>query len=134
MIGMKHFWLVLLSIIFCRSCFAAPALAPEDAVQLQEAMGTYFAATAENRKAHTFAPQLEKWLLTNESDVRQSAWQAYQAAPIHGDAKADFEARRVRFDKHLSPYTLKSVGTRPLNGWPLFIAMHGGGGAPKALN
>jgi predicted esterase len=126
--------LIFLCAVFCRSCFAAPALAPEDAVQLQEAMGAYFAATPDNRKTHTFAPQLEKWLLTNESEVRRSAWQAYQAAPLHEDAKANFEARRVRFEKHLSPYTLKSVGTRPANGWPLFIAMHGGGGAPKALN
>ncbi len=26
------------------------------------------------------------------------------------------------------------MGTRPANGWPLFIAMHGGGNAPKEVN
>ncbi|HEY0073032.1 MAG TPA: hypothetical protein VGB77_02945 [Abditibacteriaceae bacterium] len=126
--------LIFLCAVFCRSCFAAPALAPEDAVPLQEAMTAYFAATPEQRQAHAFTPELEKWLLTNESDVRQVAWQAYQAAPIHNQATSDFEKRQVRFGQHLSPYTLKSVGTRPLNGWPLFIAMHGGGGTTQEVN
>jgi pimeloyl-ACP methyl ester carboxylesterase len=48
--------------------------------------------------------------------------------------RKDFEAKQVRFEKHLSPYTVKTVGTRPKNGWALFIAMHGGGGAPKEVN
>src|SRR5437764_73110 len=42
--------------------------------------------------------------------------------------------KQVGLDKHLSAYTVRAVGTRPTNGWPLFIAMHGGGGAPKELN
>jgi pimeloyl-ACP methyl ester carboxylesterase len=29
---------------------------------------------------------------------------------------------------------VKTVGMRPTNGWALFIAMHGGGGAPKQVN
>ena len=70
----------------------------------------------------------------NEPAVRQAAWEAYRGAPIHDAAKQDFDAKQVRFDKHLSPYTVKTVGTRPTNGWALFIAMHGGGGAPKEVN
>ncbi|MEL7499968.1 MAG: hypothetical protein AAFN77_20360 [Planctomycetota bacterium] len=48
--------------------------------------------------------------------------------------KADFDAKRVTFEKHVSPYTVKTVGKKPKNGWPLVIAMHGGGGVPKATN
>ena len=44
------------------------------------------------------------------------------------------EKNQVTFEQHLSPYTIKEVGTRPEHGWPLFIAMHGGGGAPQELN
>src|SRR5205807_8344634 len=40
----------------------------------------------------------------------------------------------VRHEKHLSAYKAREVGKRPKNGWPLVIAMHGGGGAPKQVN
>jgi len=40
----------------------------------------------------------------------------------------------VRSGQHVSPYTVKTVGQRPPKGWALFIAMHGGGGAPQELN
>ncbi|MGE4550821.1 MAG: hypothetical protein AAEJ57_05475, partial [Opitutales bacterium] len=46
----------------------------------------------------------------------------------------DFEAARVTSGKYLSPYVVRKVGQKPDTGWPLFIAMHGGGGAPKELN
>lgn len=53
-----------------------------------------------------------------------------QSTPL----RARSDAHEVRFEQHMSPYTVKTVGTRPTNGWPLFIAMHGGGNAPKELN
>lgn len=124
--------IALFSLVFCRVCFAA--LAPEDALPLHEAMTSYFVATSEQRQKQTFTPELEKWLFTNENDARAIAWQAYKEAPIHSDAEADFERRQVRFEKHLSPYTLKTVGNRPANGWPLVIAMHGGGGTTQEVN
>jgi pimeloyl-ACP methyl ester carboxylesterase len=73
-------------------------------------------------------------LKQNEPAVRGVAWSALYAAPIHDALKKDFDAHQVRFEKYLSPYTVKSVGTRPAKGWALFIAMHGGGGAPKEVN
>ena len=66
--------------------------------------------------------------------MRGVAWDEYRAAPIHSELKADFDAHQVRFEKYMSPFTVKTVGTRPTNGWALFIAMHGGGGAPKEVN
>src|SRR5262249_50689164 len=44
------------------------------------------------------------------------------------------EQSQVRYEMHLSPYTVKQVGKRPKQGWPLFIAMHGGGGVAKPVN
>lgn len=73
-------------------------------------------------------------LKTNPEAVRELAWKRYLKSPLGRIRKADFENKRVTFEKHLSPYTVKEVGTRPEGGWPLFIAMHGGGGAPQKLN
>jgi transglutaminase superfamily protein len=73
-------------------------------------------------------------LLVNENAVRQAAWKGYTASKIHGELKNDFEKNVVRHDKHLSPYTVKRVGKKPNGGWPIFIAMHGGGGVPKNVN
>jgi len=77
---------------------------------------------------------LQQLLRDDEPAARRAAWETFRSAPIHEAMKEDFDAKRVRFDKHLSPYTVKTVGQRPTNGWALFIAMHGGGGAPKEVN
>ncbi len=42
--------------------------------------------------------------------------------------------KQAAFENYTSAYTVKYVGSRPTNGWALFIAMHGGGNAPKELN
>ncbi|HUR47311.1 MAG TPA: transglutaminase domain-containing protein, partial [Candidatus Saccharimonadales bacterium] len=105
-----------------------------DQSALQKALGEYFGAAPESRKEWKFSASLDRLLAQNEADVRAETWNAYRSAPIHEAAKKDFDNKEVRFDKHVSTYTVKTVGTRPANGWPLFIAMHGGGGAPKALN
>ena len=101
--------------------------------QIERAATTYFQASATERAKMKFAGAIEKALRANEPAVRAAAWNAFRGA--RGDAlKSDFEAHQVRSGKYLSPYTIKTVGTRPAHGWPLFIALHGGGGAPKAVN
>jgi len=73
-------------------------------------------------------------LRSNENDVREIAWKAYAGSKLHAESKADFDAKLVKHEKHTSAYTVKHVGNKPKGGWPLFIAMHGGGNAPKAVN
>ena len=73
-------------------------------------------------------------LQSNPAAARQLAWERYLQSTLGRKRKSDFEQNQVTFQKHLSPYTIKTVGKRPENGWPLFIAMHGGGGAPQKLN
>ena len=74
-------------------------------------------------------------LLSSHPDAaRELAWKNYLQSPLGLKRKSDFDKNQVTFQKHLSPYTIKEVGKRPENGWPLFIAMHGGGGAPQRLN
>ncbi len=121
-----------------QACYMPPRvsrdLKPADAAKLGKALADYFAASTNQQAKWKFPRGLEKLLRENETAVRHAAWEAYRSAPIHDALKADFEAKQVRFEKHLSPYTVKTVGTRPTNGWALFIAMHGGGNAPQALN
>lgn len=109
-------------------------LTPKNATALDKELKNYFLADTKQQATWKFSARLEKLLLENESAVRMAAWTAYCSAPIHAGLKTNFDAKVVKFDQYTSPYTVKQVGSRPTNGWPLFIAMHGGGGAPKELN
>jgi len=109
-------------------------LPSKDETKLKAALAAFFVAPTNQQATWKFASGLEKLLRDNEPAVRRAAWEAFRAAPIHAALRQDFDAHRVRFDTHHSPYTVKTVGTRPANGWALFIAMHGGGGASQELN
>jgi transglutaminase-like putative cysteine protease len=112
----------------------AKGLPKSDSVALKDVFTGYFTADPGRQAAWKFAAGLEALLNENEPTVRQIAWEAYRAAPIHTNLHADFEAHIVNSRGYRSPYTVKEVGKRPANGWAMFIAMHGGGGAPKRVN
>ena len=109
-------------------------LSPRDETRLKKAVTDYFTAPADKQARWTFDGGLDKLLRKNEAAVRGTVWNTWRSLPLHEALKQDFDARQVRFEKHLSPYTVKTVGARPEKGWALFIAMHGGGGAPKEVN
>ena len=113
---------------------AITPLPAKDAAALRKELDKYFRADVTRQAKWKFSTKLENLLAENESAVRLAAWNAYSAAPIHADLKTNFDAKVVRSGEYTSPYTVKPVGTRRAKGWPLFIAMHGGGGAPKELN
>lgn len=116
------------------SALANQPLRPAEAAKLKKELTAFFKAEPEKQAHWKFAHSLDVLLEKNESAVRQAAWEAYRAAPIHGALQRDYQARQVRFDANLSPYTVRAIGQKPANGWPLFISMHGGGGAPKEVN
>jgi hypothetical protein len=111
-----------------------PGLTPEQVKQVEKAARDYYGADAAEQAKWRFDRALDRLLLENEPAVREAVWRAYRDAPVHGAMKEDFEANRVRYQKYVSPYKVKKVGKRPEGGWPLFIAMHGGGNTPKAVN
>ena len=119
-------------------CFAPPAatkpLAPKDEVKLKAALTEFFNANTDRQAAWKFSSSLEKMLRNNEPATRRVAWEAFLAATNHGNLRQSFDEKKVRFVEHVSPYTVKTVGTRPANGWGLFIAMHGGGGTTQEFN
>ena len=105
-----------------------------DEAALKKEMGAFFAASTNQQADWKFSAKLDQLLGDNEPAVRKAVWEVFRDTPIHEPMKDDFDAKQVRFDRHLSAYTVKTVGTRPTNGWALFIALHGGGGAPKQVN
>ena len=112
----------------------AKPLKPADQKKLAKAASDYFTADAQRRAVWQFPSGLDRLVKQNEPAARQAVWEAYRSAPIHGPMKEDFATNSVRFGPHLSAYTVKPVGAKPAAGWPLFIAMHGGGNAPKRVN
>lgn len=109
-------------------------LTPRVEAKLKKALAEFFTAPAEKQAGWKFPGGLNKLLVENEPAVRQTAWEAFKAAPVHNAFKQDFDAKQASFQKYVSPYTVKFVGERPADGWALFIAMHGGGGTEKAVN
>lgn len=119
---------------FCVPPKAIKPLAFKDEAELKIALTAYFTAPADRQLKWKFPRALEKLLRDNEPAVRRVAWETFRGAPIHEAMKNDFDSNRVRFETHVSPYVIHTVGTRPPNGWALFIAMHGGGGVPQEVN
>lgn len=101
---------------------------------VRRAAAAWFGASQGERDATEFAKSLDQLVAAQEDAARAAVWQAYRSAPLHQATRVDFEAQQVQHGGHLSPYTLKQVGEQPAGGWPLFIAMHGGGGVPKQVN
>ncbi len=66
--------------------------------------------------------------------VRGCIEQAWLQSTVTQQMRADALGRKVRINGQEAIYTLRAVGERPTGGWPVVIAMHGGGGVPKEVN
>jgi len=114
--------------------YAAPAKGSADE-GLRAQIDRYFAADEKTKADFSFDLNLDAELKTKKGDarLRKLVWQSLKAH----DKKllqADHDALRVRAGGKESPFTIKQVGKKPAGGWPLVIAMHGGGGVPKMIN
>ncbi len=109
-------------------------LTKEQSEQVATAAREFFAADAEKQAAWKADAALDTLLAADEASVRAAVWDVFRSAAIHEKLRKDFEDNQVRHEKHLSPYVVREVGKKPERGWPLVIAMHGGGGAPKEVN
>ncbi len=119
-------------------CYAPPAiihpLRKNESAKLQKELVAYFTAPLEKQQSWKFPTQFDRLLRANEPAVRQAVWNAYRSDSAQSAVRQDYQSNRVHYAEHVSPYVVKTVGSRPRDGWPLFIAMHGGGGAPQELN
>jgi len=102
---------------------------------LLEQLARYFAADPARRATFEFDRNLDEELRTPAGDARLRAlvWQALKQHELPL-LKPDYDARIARAGGKTSPFTVKQVGERPAGGWPLVIAMHGGGGVKKQVN
>ncbi|HEY3285454.1 MAG TPA: transglutaminase domain-containing protein [Armatimonadota bacterium] len=93
---------------------------------LHDRFGTDEAAKAAAEKALQSVPYTPA--------LGRLAWGAYRASSAHAALRQEFDQKIVATADRRSPYLWRTVGTKPADGWALVIAMHGGGGAPKAVN
>jgi len=101
---------------------------------LAKELREYFQAAPDARGKKTFSNESDVLLATHPAAVRKLAWSAYRSGWRRKQLAGDIQASKVTW-KHLTmPYVVRTVGKMPQGGWPLFIAMHGGGGAPKHVN
>ena len=57
-----------------------------------------------------------------------------RAALLKQERTAELEAKSITLGEHTMPWLEKTFGDAPMSGRSLWISMHGGGGAPKAVN
>ena len=101
--------------------------------ELEKQINTFFEKESES-PVKAFSDKTNQWFAQNQKQLVTQVWEMYQKSPQALSMQADFDQNQVRFREHLSPYVVREVGERPKEGWPLFIAMHGGGGAPAQVN
>lgn len=73
-------------------------------------------------------------LSSDPAQVRRVLWEQYARSAGALGLRADLQGNLVRTSDRSSPFVVREVGEMPASGWPLVIAMHGGGGAPQELN
>jgi predicted esterase len=115
---------------------AARSRAEEDPPRLLEkAVSEWFAKPDAERRESDLAEAATVYsaLIATRPEAARTAVLAGYRAGMRGRAGA-FEKRAVTAGKFTMPFTLDRRGTKPKAGWPVFIALHGGGGAPKEVN
>ena len=131
--GRGQLWGVNVTARYAPEQRAAAAIGGDDALLAQ--LARYFAAGAARQATFEFDRNLDEELRTEAGDARLRAlvWRALRTheRPL---LQPDYDARIARAGGKTSRFTVKQVGEMPAGGWPLVIAMHGGGGVKKEVN
>lgn len=109
-------------------------LQSDAAKTLQTALRELFQQPADQRDLTLLPSTWDAEIPDHESAIRQMVWDAYRESPEAKSLREDWEDKKVTWRDYVSPYTVKQVGEKPESGWPVFIAMHGGGGVPPEVN
>ena len=68
-------------------------------------------------------------------NVAQALWTKYQQEQAQvQERKNEQTTRELHYRGKTMRYSLEKIGSRPVGGYPLYIALHGGGSAPASLN
>ncbi len=108
------------------------ALSKPDRKELDKKLAAWFEEDPKSRtmtgsKYGRFSPEKRAW-------VKKRVWEAYRKGRIAKKLRPEFESRAIHSGKHVMPFSVEKRGKKPAEGWPVLIAMHGGGGVPKRVN
>ena len=101
---------------------------------LEQALATSFSEVRKEDYDFADLSEFDALLPGNEEIFRSLAWNAYRKGGALDEMQPDHKAGKVVSGEYVSPYVVRQVGKMPEGGWPLVIAMHGGGNAPKQVN
>lgn len=69
------------------------------------------------------------------SEIKEKVWAEYiEKASADPARRREFEEKALKYGEVTMRYEIFTIGEAPEEGYPLYIAMHGGGSAPKELN
>jgi dienelactone hydrolase len=72
---------------------------------------------------------------TDFTKIESQLWQKYtQAITNDADHLRDFSAKEIKYGDKVMRYSFEQRGTAGENGFPLYIALHGGGSGPTWVN
>ncbi len=117
--------------------FAADGEKPLDAEQSKAAVKSLqdYLQQPRDKRAKLAEQSFAKTPLTrDDATVAQKALVDDHVSMIRDTRAAEMKARKVQTGKMEMPFFYKTFGDKPAGGRSLFISMHGGGGAPKAVN
>jgi hypothetical protein len=67
------------------------------------------------------------------AEARQLLWQDH-VATVRATRQKEWDEQSITVGDKTLRWKQKQFGTKPKDGWNLYISMHGGGGAPKRVN
>jgi len=115
---------------------ATRAAAQEGVGVLDSTVAAWFARPPAERKDGDLAPAAAVYselVAAGRSDAaRRAVVLGYRSGEAGRTARKD--ARAVAAGELAMPFTLERRGRRPERGYPVFIALHGGGGVPREVN
>jgi predicted esterase len=81
-----------------------------------------------------FAPVVLCAVLLSGIEAPNDLWQRYQSAQRHTPRHTEHQQSAVKIGDKTMRYAAFTIGEAPAHGYPLYIALHGGGSAPPSLN
>lgn len=83
----------------------------------------------------TLEKQDERIAIGQFEEIKAVLWQTYADETRGNPRRRQEQAQEaIRYNGKTMHYVSKRVGERPTRGYPLYIALHGGGGAPARVN
>jgi len=72
---------------------------------------------------------------SNIADIRSKVWNSYiETMSNDPERKSEFENQEMQYDQVVMKYKMFFIGDAPEGGYPLYIALHGGGTDSKELH